>query len=134
MPKSPTQLPPAEVVPDARLEKRSRRVFTTEYKLRILKDAQACSHGELGALLRRERLYHNQLSQWRREFDQSGVFGLSKSAPGPKPRQSSEDKRIVQLERENARLLRQLQIKDQCLELQKKALALLEHLDKEDAS
>lgn len=134
MPKSPTQLPPAEVVPDARLEKRSRRVFTTEYKLRILKDAQACSHGELGALLRRERLYHNQLSQWRREFDQSGVSGLSKSAPGPKPRQSSEDKRIVQLERENARLLRQLQIKDQCLELQKKALALLEHLDKEDAS
>ncbi len=131
MPKSPTQLPKAEVVPDAGLEKRSRRVFTTEYKMRILRDAEACRHGELGALLRRERLYHNQLAQWRREFDQSGVSGLAKSAPGPKPKQSAEDKRIAQLERENARLLHQLQVKDQCLELQKKALALLEHLDKD---
>lgn len=132
MPKSPTQLPASEVLPDARLEKRGRRVFTTDYKLRILKEAQACSHGELGALLRREKLYHNQLSQWRREFDQSGVSGLSKSVPGPKAKQSTEEKRITQLERENARLLHQLQLKDQCLELQKKALALLDHLDKEN--
>jgi len=44
-----------EVVPQAR-----RRRFTAEYKLRILAEADACDRraGEIGALLRREGLYH----------------------------------------------------------------------------
>jgi transposase len=92
MPKQPTELPPSEVVPDARLERRSRRMFSTEYKLKILSEADQCERGELGPLLRRESLYSNQLQQWRREFAADGVAGLSKSAPGPKARLTAEQK------------------------------------------
>ncbi len=49
--------------------------------IRMVAEADACQHGELGALLRRERLYASQLSDWRREFVANGVDGLTKSAP-----------------------------------------------------
>lgn len=109
-----------KVTPDPKLEKRTRRIFTVEYKLSIIQQADAYKHGELGALLRREKLYSNQLAQWRREFAEQGVAGLSKSAPGPASRKSSEQKRIEQLEKENQRLRRWMEIKDGCLMLQKK--------------
>ena len=83
MPKPPSTSPDTQVTPDPVLEKRTRRQFTAEYKLRILAQADACKHGKLGALLRQDKLYSNQLSEWRREFAQNGVKGLSKSAPGP---------------------------------------------------
>ena len=89
MPKQPS-MPLSEVQPDPQLEKRSRRVFTTDYKLKILAQADQCAHGELGPLLRREKLYSNQLQQWRKEFAENGVAGLSKSAPGPAPKLSAE--------------------------------------------
>ncbi len=67
MPKSATAVDPM-VKPDPNLEKRIRRVFTGGYKLSIIQQADACKHGELGALLRREKLYAGQLLQWRREI------------------------------------------------------------------
>ncbi|MBE0494757.1 MAG: hypothetical protein IBX48_10530, partial [Thiomicrospira sp.] len=90
-------------------------------------------HGELGTLLRREKLYSNQLAQWRREFAEQGVKGLAKSKPGPAPSKTPEQKRIEQLEKENARLLKQMAVKDGCLLLQKKALALIEALEHENS-
>lgn len=42
-------------------ESRTRRTFTTEYKLSILNQAITCKRGELGELLRCEKLYSNQL-------------------------------------------------------------------------
>jgi len=62
MPKPASTLSDNQVKPDTSLEKRSRRKFTANYKLRIVTEAEACKHGELGALLRREKLYSNQLS------------------------------------------------------------------------
>ena len=56
MPKPMTTVEP-KVMPDPKLEKRTRRIFTVEYKLSILQQADGCKHGELGALLRREKLY-----------------------------------------------------------------------------
>lgn len=130
MPK-PETLSNQEIKPDPTLEKRTRRIFTADYKLSILQQADACQHGELGALLRREKLYANQLSQWRRELADRGVSGLSKSQPGPNPTKTAEQKRIEQLEKENARLRQQLKVKDSCLDLQKKALALIEQAEHE---
>lgn len=47
-------------------EKRTRRRFTAEYKLRILRLADACTEpGSIGALLRREGLYSSHLTMWR---------------------------------------------------------------------
>lgn len=126
MPKPASDLPINEVSPAPELEKRTRRVFSTEYKLKVLGEADRCARGELGALLRREKLYSAQLQQWRRDFAEKGVEGLSKSAPGPKATKTPEQRRIEQLERENARLSRKLELANDCLSLQKKALSMLE--------
>lgn len=128
MPKPQSTLPVTQVTPDPVLEKRTRRQFTAEYKLRILAQADACKHGELGALLRQEKLYSNQLSEWRREFARNGVKGLSKSTPGPVPAKTADQRRIEQLERQNSKLTRQLETANDCLDLQKKALSMLERL------
>ena len=47
MPKPATIIDP-KVKPNPALEKRTRRVFSTDYKLSILQQADACQHGELG--------------------------------------------------------------------------------------
>jgi transposase len=128
MPKSISDLPDTQVTPEPALEKRTRRQLTPEYKLRIIAEADACRRGELGALLRREKLYSSQLSTWRREFSKDGVAGLSKSAPGPAASRTPEQRRIDQLEKENDRLNRKLEMANDCLDLQKKALSMLDRL------
>ena len=129
MPKPESIRLKTQITPDPALEKRTRRKFTVEYKLRIITEANACNHVELGALLRKEKLYSNQLADWRREFTENGVAGLSKSAPGPVASKTPEQRRIEQLEKENTRLSRQLEIANDCLDLQKKALSMLDHLN-----
>ena len=126
MPKSVSKRFNTQVTPEPVLEKRTRRKFTAEYKLRIITEATACKHGELGALLRREKLYSNQLADWRREFAENGVSGLSKSVPGPTATRTPEQRRIDQLEKENNRLNRKLEMANDCLDLQKKALSMLD--------
>jgi len=117
-----------QVTPAPELEKRTRRDFTADYKLKIIAEADACAHGEVGALLRRENLYSNQLSQWRRDYAAHGIEGLGKSAPGPRASKSPEQRRIEQLEKENAKLQHKLGVAEDCLELQKKALSMLDRL------
>lgn len=128
MPKSVFDRLPTEVTPDPSLEKRTRRTFSTDKKLRILTQADACKRGELGALLRREKIYHHQLADWRREFAANGVAGLGKSVPGPKASQTPAQRRIDQLEKENRRLNRQLAMANDCLDLQKKAFSMLDRV------
>ena len=134
MPKPTTDLPSTEVKPNPLSEKRTRRTFKRDYKLNFIRKADACQHGELGALLRKENLYSNQLSQWRRELTAGGVNALAKSAPGPIPKFSAEQKRIAQLEKHVARLEKQLDVKDQCIDLQKKVLAMIEQIEQGDMS
>ena len=128
MPKSSKGKPKTEVKPEPALEKRTRRTFSTAYKLRILTEADTCKHGELGVLLRKEKLYSSQLREWRKEFAEKGEEGLGKTAPGPKPLKTAEQKRIEQLEKQNAQLLKKLYIAEGCLDLQKKALSLLDQM------
>lgn len=132
MPKSESDRLKTQVTPEPALEKRTRRRFSAEYKLRIIAEANACKHGELGALLRREKLYSNQLADWRREFVENGVAGLSKSAPGPASSKTPELRRIDQLEKENSRLSRKLEVANDCLDLQKKALSMLDRMNSGD--
>src|SRR6266849_10118677 len=56
-------------VPDPELTSLAkRRTFTAEYKARILAEADACTRpGEVGELLRRERLYTSHLTYWRKQ-------------------------------------------------------------------
>lgn len=127
MPKPASNDQPAtQVSPEPSLEKSSRRQFSAAYKLKIITQADACQHGELGPLLRREKLYSAQLKQWREEYAAGGIDGLGKSTPGPVAKSSPADKETEKLRRENKRLRRELDITTSCLELQKKALAMLD--------
>ena len=76
-----TELPDSYVSPDPKLEKRSRRNFAPEYKLKVIGLADACAHGELGPLLRREGLYNGQLKQWREELATHGIEGFPVCQP-----------------------------------------------------
>lgn len=120
MPKAPSELPEAQVSPDPKQERRTRRNFSTEYKLQIIAEADQCRRGELGEMLRREGLYSSQLNQWRRELASGGAEGLAKSAPGPAPSKTPEQRRIEQLEQENAKLSKRLQTAEACIDMQKK--------------
>ncbi len=63
MPKPTSELPDNQVVPNPRYEKRTYRYFSAADKKRILAEADACAHGELGELLRREKVYTSQQRQ-----------------------------------------------------------------------
>lgn len=126
MPKEPSDKPDTQVTPDPKLEKRTRRIFTAEYKLKIIQEADACKHGELGHLLRREKLYSNQLSDWRREYSENGFEGLGKSAPGPQSSKTAEQRQIEKLEKQVAKLQGDLDVANDCLDIQKKVLSILD--------
>ena len=119
-------MPESQVTPDPRLEKRTRRTFKPEYKLRIIQEADACKHGELGALLRREKLYANQLADWRRDFAANGMAGLDKSSPGPASKLSDDQKKIQKMQKQIDRLERELETANDCLDIQKKVLSILD--------
>jgi transposase-like protein len=114
-----------EKVPDPEVVARpKRRQFTAEYKLGVLREADACQGtGDIGALLRREGLYSSHLVLWRRERDQAAHTQLKSRRRGPKPK--VQDPRVKQLERENARLQRRLKRVALLLDIQKKVGAIL---------
>ncbi len=120
--------------PEAQVQTRPpRRRFTAAYKLRILKEADACvKPGELGALLRREGLYSSTLANFRK-LREAGQLGKKNSAQAQKQRKDKEAarqrdaRRMAALETENQKL-RVL------LELQKKVAALLDLTLEETAS
>ena len=67
------------------VERPRRRRFTAEYKLRVLREADACSRsGEVGALLRREGLYSSLLTEWRRAREAGALQALGRPR-GRKP-------------------------------------------------
>lgn len=129
MPKPTSELPDNHVMPNPRYEKRTYRYFSAADKKRILAEADACAHGELGELLRREKIYSTQLQTWRNQLATAGETGLENATAGRKPSKDSKDKAINALQRENAKLEQRLQVAEGLLELQKKAFTLLDHLN-----
>lgn len=117
-----------QVVPSPAAETRSRRRFSAAYKRKIVKEIGGCKRGKIGEVLRREGLYGTQVRNWQREFE-LGQLHSSKTTPGPAAKRTSEERKIEKLEAEIARLKKKLSLKDDCLDLQKKALEMLEKLD-----
>jgi transposase-like protein len=112
-------------VPDPAVEaKPTRRRFTAEYKLRVLREVERAKEpGEVSAILRREGLYSSHLVTWRRERDRVAKAGLAARRRGPTRR--APDPRIKQLEREKARLERKLRQAEIVIAFQKKVSSLL---------
>ena len=118
-PPTPARAPDPEVVAKAK-----RRSFSAEYRLKILRQADACkAPGELGALLRREGLYSSLLSTWRRQREQGALAALRARKRGPKPK--AVDPRVKELEKQNARLQRKLKQAEMIIEVQKKVHEIL---------
>jgi transposase-like protein len=115
-------------VPDPELvERPARRRFSAEYKLRVLREAEACIRpGEVGALLRREGLYTSHLTYWRKQRDQGALKALGR-ARGRKPA-DHRDARIQTLERRLARTEGELQKARRVIEVQGNVSALLGEL------
>ena len=82
--KQGTILQQGVVRPDPEVsEKPTRRRFTAEYKLRILRLADDCTKpGSIGALLRREGLYSSHLTMWRRQRERGALDGLQPNKRG----------------------------------------------------
>ncbi len=112
--------------PDPEVRERPvRRRFTTEYKLRILEQADACTEpGETGALLRREGLYSSSLAMWRRQRREGILVGLSPKKRGHKG-DDEATREIKHLRRENTALRRQLEQAKTVIEVQKKLSDML---------
>lgn len=116
---------PLEVLPDAQLEKRTRRRFSGAEKQRLLAEFAQVGHGGKGAWLRRQGLYAAQMSTWRRELHEHGVQGLEPQTSGRKPA-TAQDRELAALKRENAQLAKRVRLAEALVDLQKKVLALVE--------
>ena len=108
-------------------EKPVRRRFSTEYKVRVLTEADRCVKlGQLGELLRREGLYSSLLSTWRAQRDAGMLAGLSPKRRGRKAKVKNpladENGR---LQRENLRLTEKLRQAELIIDVQKKVSEML---------
>jgi len=111
--------PNPEVVEHAR-----RRQFTAAYKVGILREADACEPGQLGALLRREGLYSSHLTHWRQQRDYGLLAALAPQRRG-RPSRAIGEQELARLRQENERLTQKLAAAEAVIDIQKKVSALL---------
>ncbi len=113
------RMPETEVV-----EKAQRRQYSAEYKLRILREVDACKErGEIGALLRREGLYSSLIYKWREQRDRGSLEGLAAHKRGPKADVRAGE--FARLQRENERLRKRLEQAELIIDVQKKVAQML---------
>ena len=109
------------------VERPKRRRFSAQYKLQVLREAQACTRpGEIGALLRREGLYSSILSEWRKQRDAGSLQALSRPR-GRKP-DDPRDAQIAGLRRRAERAEAELSKARRVIEVQGNVSALLGEL------
>jgi transposase len=104
-----------------------RRIFTGEYKQRVLAEADKGKEesGGIGALLRREGLYSSHLVTWRHERAAGILHALTPQKRGPKSKHSPLDEENQKLRRENQHLSEELRKAEIVIDIQKKVATLL---------
>jgi transposase-like protein len=113
--------------PDPEVPERARRrTFAAQYKQEVLAAYDAAPDGEKGAVLRREGLYSSLISEWRRARDAGALAGLEQ--PQGRPAADPRDAQIARLEREKAKLEKELATARFVVDVQSKMHALLETL------
>lgn len=124
---SPQPAPATRPASDPEVAERPRRrVFSAEEKLRILRAADACEPGGLGALLRREGLYSSYLTEWRRQREAGELGALTPRKRGAKPKRSALEVENERLRRENERLEDRLRKAELIIGAQKKVAQIFE--------
>jgi len=109
------------------LAKATRRRFTAEYKLKILREADTCTEpGAIGALLRREGLYSSNVTTWRAQRERGELAGLTPKKRGPAPKAKNPlAGKVAALDREVTRLTARAERAEALVDLQKKVAELL---------
>jgi transposase len=106
-----------------------RRSFTAEYKLRIVREADAAVasgvEGAIGELLRREGLYSSHLTEWRHLRDDGELAGLAAKKRGRKSRKNPLADENARLERELVKVKHELDKANAVIDVQKKLALLL---------
>ena len=64
-------------------ERATRRVFSAQYKLKILSEYERRDRDSKSALLRREGLYTSSISEWRKQRDDGALRALSATSGRP---------------------------------------------------
>jgi transposase len=105
-------------------ERATRRVFSAQYKLRILAEYERRDRDGKSVLLRREGLYTSSISEWRKQRDEGALQALS--AASGRPPTDPREHELARLRRENARLQSDLATARRVIEVQGKLSALLE--------
>jgi transposase len=114
--------PPDPAVP----EKATRRRFSAEYKLHILRQADSSrSPGEIGVLLRKEGLYSSHLTTWRRQREAGMLSGLNPKQRGRKASRHPLQPEMDRLRKENRRLQKRLKKAELIIDIQKKISQML---------
>lgn len=115
-------------VPDVELAERpARRRYSAAYKLRIVREAEACSEpGQVGAMLRREGLYTSHLTYWRKQVKDGALSELGR----PRGRKPSDrrDRQIAELQTRAERAESELSKARRVIEIQGNVSALLEQM------
>jgi transposase-like protein len=107
-------------------ERAKRRVFSAQYKLRILAEYERRSPVMRSALLRREGLYTSSISEWRRQRDEGALHALGGTRGRPPVEPSARE--VERLRQEVARLQAELGKAHRVIDVQRKLSALLEQL------
>lgn len=115
------------VIPNPEVsEQKPRRRYTAKYKVRILRESEACAPGKIGAFLRREGLYWSTLAKWRKQRDDGILGGLSPLKRGRKhDPDTSLRKTLAAKEREIERLQKRLKQAEIIIDVQKKVSEML---------
>jgi transposase len=115
---------PEVLVPKTKLK---RRKHTAQYKLRILKEADAARNqtGAISALLRREGLYASVLTDWTKQRDKGTLAAFSKKR-GVKSKSYAKKAELESLIAQNKRLEARLRQANLIIEAQKKISELME--------
>lgn len=113
--------------PEVVVARAKRRIFTAEYKQRVLAEADKAKEesGGIGDLLRREGLYSSHLVTWRHERAAGILHALTPQKRGPKSKRSTLDEENQTLRRENQHLSEELRKAEIVIDIQKKVAALL---------
>jgi len=125
--------PVAPVVPGPRpdpelAERPTRRRFSGEYKLRMLREADAATRpGEIGEMLRREGLYTSHLTAWRKQRETGALKGLEPRKRGPRG-PTPDQVELAGLRRRLERAETDLKTARRVIEVQGNVSALLEDL------
>lgn len=111
--------------PEVRAYRPPRR-YAAAYKQRILEEYEQLDRAGKGALLRREGLYNQLISQWRKQRDKGALEALER--PVGRPKADPRDRRIAKLEAEKEKLEAELGKARTVMEVQGKLSALLDQL------